>query len=230
MTLLNEYRCGVVLLGLLVSPTTLQTGHAKDIAATAVPAAVQYRLDTERSWLRVLVYKGGLLGALGHNHVVSHNDISGTVALLDAPRRAEIALALEVAGFVVDDAQLRGIEGDDFSGEVAAKDIAATRSNMLGEKLLSAATFPTIRIVSTANLNTLPNIELKAIVTVLGREHPLVVAATAELTENSLVATGELSISHADIGLSPFTAAFGALRVRDSLVLKFELHGTSTEN
>jgi hypothetical protein len=228
MTVLNAFRCALVLLGVLLTITSLTVSYAKDSAADMVPSATHYRIDTDRSWLRVLVYKGGLLSALGHNHVVSHNDISGAIAVLEEPRRADIALELEVARFVVDDAQLRVAEGTDFSAQVSTNDIAATKSNMLGEKLLAADRFPTIRIQSTAILEALPNIELKAIVTMLGREFPLMVSTTAVLEENSFVAIGESTISHVDIGLSPFKAAFGALRVKDSMVLKFELHGART--
>ena len=227
MNSLNTFRSAMVLLGTLVSIMTLQTSSAKDVASNRAVSSAQYQIDNEQSWLRVLVYRGGLLGALGHNHVVSHHDITGKIALMGEPLYAEIDLELKVAKFIIDDAQLRTIEGDDFPGEVANKDIAATRSNMLGEKLLSADKFPTIKIQSTTSVETLPDIELKATVTVLGRDYPLVVPATVDLSKHSFVATGELSVSHAEIGLSPFKAAFGALRVSDTLALKFELHGTT---
>ena len=225
--MLNAFRFAVILLCTLVSITTLQARIAHDVASNQASSGAHYRIDSERSWLRVLVYRDGLLSGLGHNHVVSHNDISGTIVLLGEPLQADIAIELKVAEFVVDDAQLRIAEGDDFSGQVSNKDIAGTRSNMLGKKLLSADSFPTIRIQSTAGVETLPKIELDVIVTVLDREHHLVVPATVVLSENAFVATGELSISHSDIGLSPFNAVFGALQVRDRLDLKFEMHGTS---
>ena len=59
----------------------------------------------------------------------------------------------------------------------------------------------------------------------LGKEHPLAVPATVILTEDSFVATGQISISHRDIGLKPFKAALGTLRVRNEMVLRFEIHG-----
>jgi len=68
-------------------------------------------------------------------------------------------------------------------------------------------------------------------VIVIGMEHTVNFPASIELTDDSFVATGQLEITHSELGLSPFTAAGGALSVRDLLVLKYEISGVPvTEN
>jgi hypothetical protein len=44
--------------------------------------------------------------------------------------------------------------------------------------------------------------------------------------DRGLVAVGRIRISHADIGLRPFQAGLGTLRVADELQLKFRVVAT----
>ena len=120
-----------------------ESSNAENIEET------HYRINAERSWLRVLVYRGGLLRGLGHNHVISHNGITGRVSIGSAAEQSTIAIALNVADFEVDDPEARAIEGEDFPGQISNKDKSGTKSNMLGRKLLDAKRFPSIEIQST---------------------------------------------------------------------------------
>lgn len=172
-----------------------------------------------------MVYRGGLLGGLGHNHVVSHQDFTGSVTLDSGTELEQFAININVADFVVDDPAHRAAEGDDFSGEMSDKSIKGTTKNMLGRKLLDAENFPALTVQSTSSSGNYPDLEFDVIVTVLGKEHPLTVPATVVLTEDSFVATGQISTSHRDIGLKPFKAGLGTVRVRNEMVLRFEIHG-----
>jgi hypothetical protein len=59
---------------------------------------------------------------------------------------------------------------------------------------------------------------------VRAQESPnLVVPATVEIMDDSVVASGEIEIRHADIGLAPFTAFLGSIRVRDEIVLQYHI-------
>ena len=191
----------------------------------------EFRVTSDTSWLRVLAYPDGPLRRFGHHHVISHHSISGIVVVAPNPLESTIILELTVADLEVDDPALRGLEGEDFDGEISQKDIDGTQANMLGEKLLYAEQFPTIQIHSRAILGSLPDVNIVTTVIVIGTEHTVNFPASIELTDDSFVATGQLGITHSELGLSPFTAAGGALSVRDLLVLKYEISGVSvTEN
>ena len=71
----------------------------------------------------------------------------------------------------------------------------------------------------------MPDVSMTASVSVKGLEHPVTFPVHIELSEDSFVASGQLDITHAELGLEPFTAAGGALSVRDLLVLKYEITG-----
>jgi len=185
----------------------------------------EFRIDSNASWLRVLAYPDGPLRRFGHHHVISHHGISGVVVVAPNPLESTIMLELTVADLTVDDPALRGLEGEDFEGEISQKDIDGTRGNMLGEDLLNAEQFPTIQIQSETIEGTMPDVNIVATVIVLGTEHTVKFPVSIELTDDSFVASGQLEIVHGELGLSPFTAMGGALSVRDLLVLKYQISG-----
>lgn len=188
-----------------------------------VPAAGQYRIDTAASELRVLVYRGGLLGGLGHNHVVSSNGINGHIDVTEDPGGSRVRLELLKESLVVDDPAVRKAEGEKFANEVSTDDIAATRRNMLGPDLLDASRVAEIRVDSTRVTGEYPDLTITAEVSVLGVARELTFPVTARMTDNKLLATGELSVTHKELGLRPFTAAMGTLRVKNELTLRYEI-------
>jgi len=197
------------------------------IQAQEVNTNVEFHVDSDSSWLRVLAYPDGPLRRFGHNHVISHQNISGTVLTTQNPLDSMITLELQVTDFEVDNASLRKIEGADFEKKVSQKDIDGTRVNMLAENLLDAKKFPIIKVFSSSIDGNFPNVNVKAVITIKGEEHNINVPSTIEIDDKSFVARGYLEVTHGDLGLTPFSAAGGALTVRDLLVLKYEIFGKS---
>ena len=197
------------------------------IQAQEVNTNVEFHVDSDSSWLRVLAYPDGPLRRFGHNHVISHQNISGTVLTTQNPLDSMITLELQVTDFEVDNASLRKIEGADFAKEVSQKDIDGTRVNMLAENLLDAEKFPIIKVFSSSIDGNFPNVNVKAVITIKGEEHNMNVPSTIEIDHKSFVARGYIEVTHGDLGLTPFSAAGGALTVRDLLVLKYEIFGKS---
>jgi polyisoprenoid-binding protein YceI len=178
---------------------------------------LHFVIDNERSWLRVLV------SALGHNHVIASHDISGTVAYSDQRTDTVAEMFVAVESLVVDDDELRDLEGEDFAAHISEKDIEGTRKNMLGHKLLDAANHPIIRIKSTDIRGNLDSLTVTADVTIAGQTNPIIFSANASLSGNQVTVSGDARISHKDLGLKPFSAAFGTLKVRQDMLVRFEV-------
>jgi hypothetical protein len=187
--------------------------------------STEFRVDSDASWLRVLAYPDGPLKRFGHHHVIAHRGISGVVVVAPNPLETTIKLEFAVAGLEVDDPDMRALEGEDFEDEVPQKDVDGTRGNMLGEDLLNGEEFTTIRIQSSAIEGSLADASIVATVFVIGMESTVSFPASIELTDDSFVASGQLEVTHGELGISPFTAMGGALSVRDLLVLKYEISG-----
>ncbi|MFQ5983694.1 MAG: hypothetical protein ACE5KS_10015, partial [Woeseiaceae bacterium] len=117
------------------------------VLAIAPANAVEYpdpgifEVAGRESEVRVLVYRGGLLGGFGHNHVISTSEISGRIEILAQPEAASVELTIPVEGLEVDVDRLRREEGRPFRKDVPEKDKLGTRDNMLGSKLLDSANF-----------------------------------------------------------------------------------------
>jgi hypothetical protein len=109
-----------------------------------------YRIDESRSELRILIYRAGPLARLGHNHVIINRSIRGVVNLADAAAESVFSMEVPVAGFVVDDAQARSEEGEDFAAAVPDDAKSGTLRNMLSKAVLVGDEFPVITVKSIA--------------------------------------------------------------------------------
>jgi hypothetical protein len=216
------------LLLILILTASATAVHAAEAEAeheiiVADSRADRYEIQTDQSEIRVLVYRAGLLGGLGHNHVISCNSLRGDIWLGPAAETASFEFSFPVASLVVDDPQMRKLEGKDFPGEISEKDIAGTKKNMLGPKLLNAAKFADISIVGEFVVGEYAELDVLTDVTVLGQTHELLIPVSVEISGDTLNASGSIHVSHAELGLTRFTAGFGTLKVADEMQLKYRI-------
>jgi len=186
-----------------------------------------YRIDAERSDVHWLVHKAGALSNLGHSHVISVGELDGEIYLYDEPSQSRVEIAIPVAGLVVDDSDLRRRQGDDFASEPTDDDVADTRRNMLSEDVLDGERYPMLR-VSGSNLSIGPDSvgTIDLTVQLLDRSINLSVPARVVAEGEDLVASGAFSLTHAELGLRPFRAMLGALRVADRMDFVYRVHAT----
>lgn len=187
-----------------------------------------FEVISAESRLTVLVYRAGALAMLGHNHVVSCRCVSGTVYLPSDPLRAGFDLRVSVKGFTVDDPQARAAEhSTDFPPGVARSAGEATRHNMLSAALLNAASYPDITLRS-AGLRPAPDgkggeVIAQVLVQVAGQQRSVAVPMHYDLGSDEVAARGEFPLKLTDLGLTPFSAAGGALKVRDGMEVRLSL-------
>ena len=186
-----------------------------------------FAVQPAESLLTIRVYRGGTLARMGHNHVVASHDLSGTVYVPADLTRAAFELHVPVARLTVDEAQLRAEAGPDFPPEVPESAKEGTRRNMLSEALLDAEHYPEI-VLRAERVDVAGPNELLAqvLLTVKGQTRPLTVPIHYELAADALTASGELSIKHSDLGLTPFSALMGAMQVQDEMRIRFRIHCT----
>ena len=189
-------------------------------AIVADLATTRYVIS-EESEIRILVYRAGLLGGLGHNHIVSTNSISGEIDFGEAPDMSSFEFRFAVTSLVVDDPALRDAEGDDFPGRISEKDVRGTRKNMLGRKLLDAERFSDIAVSSVSVEGDYPHLELVADVTVRGNTNRLQFPATIDFDDERMIVTGEKRVTHKELGLKPFKAGLGTLRVAKEMLMRY---------
>jgi hypothetical protein len=224
--LLSKRICLVALTLLLASCGTTPSHRAPTPGPArleSLPSRGIYRIDPDRSQLRVMVFRGGSLAHLGHNHVLDNRALSGVVMVGDTLQTSSFQFSAPVDKFVVDDAQARREEGADFPGEVPEDAKAGTLHNMLGASQLNGVQFPTLEVqsVNIDSVQGVPTATLK--VTVAG--HDSTIIAPFSLTGDSarLTATGQFELRQSAAGISPYSLMGGALQVLDAMQVKITI-------
>lgn len=179
------------------------------------PGEAAWLVDTDRSFLRLRVYRGGTLARLGHNHVIVA-PLAGTVRTR-AGRVEMLDAATMLTRWQVDDADERARAGAGFESVPDAAAIAGTRTNMFSKALLDAEQFPAISIrgcggpLADGALPLMLDIELQ------GRHVPVQLVLRATPTGGGWRAEASTQLTHAQLGLAPFSALGGALKVEERI-------------
>jgi polyisoprenoid-binding protein YceI len=202
-------------------PIPLETSHSADKRGAAV-----YTIDPSASELHILVYRGGTLARLGHNHVLSSKSLIGDAWLHPDFTRSGFQIILPVESLIIDDAQTRAVHGEQFAAQVPQKDIDGTRRNLMKPEVLDGERFPQIRLASSALTGTAADPKVvMAQVTIKDVTRELAIPLSLSLEGSRLQASGEFDILQSDFGITPFSVALGALQVQDRLHVMYRIVG-----
>jgi hypothetical protein len=200
-------------------------GEVPERIAPASPGATRYRVSGNESLVVVLVNRGGALAALGHNHVIASHTLGGVIDLREPATATTFELHLPVAGLTVDEPGLRSGRGPDYASEVADSAREGTRDNMLGEGVLDAARHPEIVVRAVSLAGGPRNFSARLAVNVRGVRHELAVPVQVDRPDaDRLHVTARFPVAQSDLGLVPFSAMLGALRVEDLLGVEVEIN------
>lgn len=205
-----------------VNPSAAEAGKAGRFAGC-------YELDSGASELRLLVYKTGPLARVGHNHVMVSHGLTGTLARSEPFSSTRAWLSLPVASLEVDPVDLRGEEGADFASEVSDEARAGTRSNMLGDGVLAADSFPEVQ-VELLSL-TGPQWAADGNVRIRLKDQTRDQTVTLSLFEEGggLRVVGSFSVLQTEFGMTPFSVLGGGLKVADEVKIRLNLRFNASE-
>ncbi len=201
------------------------------------PGATRYALDPESSRIWLQLHADGALARLGHTHVIVAQQLRGTVWLHPQLERSALELVIPVNVLLVDDPHERAAAGGGFAEPIDAEARAGTREHMLGESQLDAAHYPSLTLRSLhiraadaaaiagagagAGAGRTAVIEFQVSL----REHTaqLSVPVHWQLQGEQLRASGAVEFKQSDLGIEPYSALLGALRVADTVAARFEI-------
>jgi len=180
--------------------------------------------EVTSSDVTIEVYRDGPLAELGHNHVIGSSGLTGWVAIAEPLAGSSFVLVLPVAGLTVDEPARLAAAGPQFPDRLSPEDKEATRRNMLSAALLDADRFSLIRLESAAIEGSGgSSLVARTRATVAGRVREIEVPVTFGFDGASLHASGEMTLSHQELGLVPFSAVMGALRVGEELHVSWRI-------
>lgn len=182
-----------------------------------------YIIDAAESEIYWRIYRSGALARLGHNHVISLTQFEGSVSVGSDVADSVWELSFPVDALVIDDPELRARYGEDFESVPRDSDKEGTKENMLTEALLDGANFPEIRLEGNGVVGSLDAASLPVSIQMLGRTIEQTFPASISITEDSVLVQGEYQLTHADLGLEPFSLLGGAMAVGAEIDFTYRL-------
>jgi hypothetical protein len=189
--------------------------------------AIVYSVDSENSILRVYVGRAGPLARLGHNHVVHTRDISGQIELAENLMNSSASFSVPVGSFIVDDQSERDRAGDGFDSQPDESAIEGTRDNMLSDEVLNAAEYNEISIAASPVGVDDTEWLLAVDIAFQGSTFSQQLTAQVDISEAQVDVSATFTLDHEDLGLSPFSALAGSLRVAESIDFELQIHATA---
>lgn len=211
--------------GSSVADAPRQPGDAGRSAVTPGPGgpARNFVIDASRSEVYWRIYRAGAAARFGHNHVISIGEMQGSVTLGSDPAAAEWELSFPVLELIVDDPEIRARYGEDFESVPSEEDKSGTRDNMLTDRVLNGAMYPEIRLHGSGASGPLTSASLAVTIEMLGRSIEQSFPASITIDGETLTVVGEKSLTHAELGLEPFTAFGGLMAVGDNIDLTYRI-------
>lgn len=215
---------GVAFVCLLVSPTMAQQAgkvavsdpQSKQAVATPNPGDVNVKV----SRVYTFVDKSGL----GHQHAIEGKLSSGSLMLGVDSSAGQIVI--DMRSFEADTIEARRYLG--LSGSTDESTRSKVNANMNGSDVLNVQKYPRATFDVTSALPTgkkssrgLPTYDLRGNFTLHGTKRPIQVIAEVEQARGWLHVRGYFVIKQTSFGITPYSKAFGAIGVSDSL----RIHG-----
>ena len=162
---------------------------------------------------------------LGHTHGVE-GKLKGGKILLDSGEPN--SLVFDMRSFVADTENGRKVFGID--SEIDAATVKKVNQNMLGKEILDVNRFPeaslsnaTIKSTKKDSSRGLPAYELEGDFTLHGVTKHLVIPCDLEVKDGWNHIRGKFTVRQTDYGIKPYTKAFGAVGIKDELIIQGDL-------
>lgn len=188
-----------------------EAGSTARAAPAGDGAAGTYEIDSS-SRFDVHTESAGILGALGHDHVVRAGAFEGRIRwMADAASRSSVRIVVPLH-------ELRVLTDAD------PDDLREIRAAMEGE-VLAVERFPELTFVLTSVSRTETGIRVTGDLTLRGATRSQVVYASLDAAGDTLRAVGSFSVRQTDFGIEPYRAAAGTIAVADEITFDFEVVG-----
>jgi polyisoprenoid-binding protein YceI len=173
------------------------------------PSAGHHRVEPEHGRLVVRTFREGLAAGVGHDLVLEITSWSADVTVADDD--TSVAATIDLGTLVV------------RSGHGGAKALSDRDRRDIGHTartLLETDRDPNAKFVATKVTRTDDGGVIMGTLTVRGKDNPFSLDAS-ETEPSHYKATGSLRLT--DYGIKPYTAFFGALKLKDQVEIEVEV-------
>ena len=200
----------------------MKTRHVIPLFLLAVFAFGQSRTRTytivpSESSFWVFAGKTGLFSALAHDHEIGVKSFSGRV-VVPAAGAGGGSLEIEV------DAPSLAVLDKKPSEEDKKKIFDSMHNEVLESAKYQKITFKSVSVSDVKQTgNDAYNFVVNGDVTLHGVTKRIAVPVAATVTPQQLRATGKYTLKQTDYGIRPYSAAGGTVRVKDEVVINFNI-------
>jgi polyisoprenoid-binding protein YceI len=174
------------------------------LAYTGLATAQRREIDVGKSRMTVRVSKAGIFSAFGHEHEIGAPITQGA---MDAAA-GTVELRVTASSLKV------------LDPNTSDADRTEIQSTMLGPKVLDAGRYPDIVFRSTKTLATSSGSwRVDGDLTLHGQTRPI----TVQVRQNGENYVGNARFRQTEFGIQPVTVAGGAIRVKDELLIEFDI-------
>lgn len=192
-----------------------------------------YEVDTARSEIAVVVFKGGAASMLAHDHVVRAARWQATLDVSVDPVALAADVRVDATGLEIDEPDARARHGLD--GALSDADRAQVRATMLGAGQLDVARYPEIRFTAAEIRFTAADargaagaagdgdFRLAGELHLHGRTKRVSLPLAIARDGDAFTARGRVRVKQSDFGITPYSAFLGAVRTQDEVEIVFTL-------
>jgi polyisoprenoid-binding protein YceI len=168
-----------------------------------------HSIGADSGTLTVKVYKDGMAAKMGHDLTLQASDWSGKITVdEDNPADSSVQVTIDPSSLEITEAKGGAKPLSDKDRADIAKNITKTLGNS------------DISFESTAVSGTAPNVSVSGNLTISGSSKP--VSLNLTVGDDGAV-SGKTSIIQTQFGIKPFSAMMGALKVKDSVDIEFDV-------
>lgn len=179
---------------------------------------MSWALDPAGSWLRVWTHKAGLLARAAHDLCLESRGLR--VELTREGAGARLSVTVPVASLRV----LGQVRAGGRVEPLGPKDHAEIEDNLRGPRVLDAARHPEVRWEGAGALPVgAGEARLEGRLTVLGAARALPLRAALREEGGGVRAEGQVELRQTELGITPFSALLGALKVKDEVQVGWSL-------
>lgn len=181
-----------------------------------------FLLDPERTQIDIVVRRDGPLARFGHDHVISVLDAQGYLLLAAAEDETRADLRFAVERLQIDATDARQRHGLDAGPDAAAID--GTRDNLM-QSVLDPVRWPWATVSLQAFSRQGDHWSADVVIDINGQRSSSRQPFKLQREKEMVTVEGFVVLRQTDIGLQPFAALGGGLRVADPIEVHFYLYG-----
>lgn len=172
-------------------------------------ATGRYRFGSDTGQLLLRTFRTGLGSRAGHDLVIEVTAWRGTAQVAEPTAAASAQLTVEVGSFEVREGRggLKSLTDGDRA------DIQKT----IREKILGTSSHPRIEFRSTEVRGSAADLSCDGDLTIRAVTHGVTIQGSVEESSAGPRVRGHAQVKQTDWGIKPYSAFFGALRLRDEV-------------